>query len=230
MTKFKYYSLVEARNARGVVVVIDVLRAFTTAACAFEAGADKIYPVATIDEAFRLRKIIPSSLIMGEENGYKVAGFEFGNSPVEISNQNLDGKNLIQRTTAGTQGIVQVRGADQLLAASFVVASATGNFIKTLEPSLVSLVVTGDSYGRDGDEDRACGEYIEALVKGKCPNPDKFTDRVKTSSVGMAVSAGEIDTISAYDLEFSSQIDKFNFYMPVISKDGATIIIKGEEK
>ena len=230
MTIYNYYSLNEAHKARGVVVVIDVLRAFTTAACAFEAGADRIFPVATIDEAFNLRQSIPWALIMGEDLGNKVGGFDFGNSPAEISNQNLDGKILIQRTTAGTQGIVQVQGADQLLAASFVVASATGNFIQTLKPSLVSFVVTGDSYGRDGDEDRACGEYIEALIKGMYPNPDKFSNRVKSSSVGMTVSAGEIATVSANDLELSIQINKFDFYMPVIFDDGALIIIKGEQK
>jgi len=40
-----------ARAATGVVVVIDVMRAFTTAAYAFEAGIGEIELVSTVEEA-----------------------------------------------------------------------------------------------------------------------------------------------------------------------------------
>jgi 2-phosphosulfolactate phosphatase len=43
-------------DARGVVVVVDVLRAFTTAAYAFAGGAEEIFLVSTVEEAFSLRK------------------------------------------------------------------------------------------------------------------------------------------------------------------------------
>lgn len=45
-----------ARNARGLVVLIDVLRAFTTAAYVLNNGARKIIPVGRLEEAFRLKK------------------------------------------------------------------------------------------------------------------------------------------------------------------------------
>ena len=50
-------SLIEgARRAKGTVVVIDVFRAFTTAAVAFARGVEKIILTAEPDEALALRK------------------------------------------------------------------------------------------------------------------------------------------------------------------------------
>jgi hypothetical protein len=47
------------------VVVIDVLRSFTTAAYAFAAGASTIYPVETIAGAFRLLRRVPDAATTG---------------------------------------------------------------------------------------------------------------------------------------------------------------------
>ena len=50
-------SLLEgAQQAEGTVVIIDVYRAFTTAAVAFLKGAEKIILVAEVEEALALRK------------------------------------------------------------------------------------------------------------------------------------------------------------------------------
>ena len=49
-------SLLEgAKRATGAVVIVDVFRAFTTAAVALARGAERIVMVAEIDEALRLR-------------------------------------------------------------------------------------------------------------------------------------------------------------------------------
>ncbi|MFU8827781.1 MAG: 2-phosphosulfolactate phosphatase, partial [Brevefilum sp.] len=157
MTEFRYFNLHDAHLACGVVVVIDVLRAFTTAAHAFDVGAAKILPVASVSEALSLRDKIPDALVMGEVDGEQPVGFDFGNSPVQIRKQNLTGCTLIQRTSAGTQGLVRAQQAGLLFAASFVVARATALQIQALNASEVSFVITGASLGRDGDEDRACG-------------------------------------------------------------------------
>jgi 2-phosphosulfolactate phosphatase len=71
-------------TATGLVVVIDVLRAFTTSAFLFQAGAEEIILVSGVDEAFQLRKEIPDSIIVGEVDGIRVPGFDLGNSPSTI--------------------------------------------------------------------------------------------------------------------------------------------------
>src|SRR6266540_3715942 len=52
-------------DATGAVIAIDVLRAFTTAAFAFAAGARDILLVSTVGEALALRERFPGSFVMG---------------------------------------------------------------------------------------------------------------------------------------------------------------------
>jgi 2-phosphosulfolactate phosphatase len=215
MIIFHYFPLAEAHLASGVTVVVDVLRAFTTAAYALAAGANGIYPVGTVAEALRLKGDLPNALTMGEVNALKPEEFDFGNSPAAISKQKLHGKNLVQRTSAGTQGIVQAVNADSLLAASFVVAGATAAYLRNLAPSSISFIITGDSLGRDGDEDRACAEFIAALASGHQPNASAFIERVKTSTVGRSFLDGLNPHLSPLDLAMSIRVDQFNFPLVV---------------
>lgn len=224
MTVFKYHTLDEAQMASGLVIVIDVLRAFTTAAYAFERGAEKILPVARVEEAFQLSKRIPGSLIMGEVDGIKPEGFDFGNSPDEISAMNLSGRTLIQRTSAGTQGILRAVHADRLFAASFVVAKATANQIQHINPGVVSFIVTGESLGRDGDEDRTCGEYIQSLIVGEDHDPEIFTKRVATSSVGQFFKLSQNPYISVKDFDLSIEVNRFSFTLPIEHEQGLWVM------
>lgn len=224
MTDFKYFSLDKANQANGLVVVIDVLRAFTSAAYAFNGGAEKILPVAGVKEALQLRKRIPGSLIMGEVGGVKPPEFDIGNSPASISKLNLNRKIIIQRTSAGTQGIVLAKNADQLFAASFVVAKATAETIHRLNPEVVSFIITGESMGRDGDEDRACGEYIQKLINDWAADHTAFIHRVGTSSAGRSFLEGENFSGSEKDFELSIQTNIFPFALPVHRKDSLLIM------
>ncbi len=101
-----------------------MIRAFTTAAYAFSAGAAEIYLVGTVDEALAFKAAHPGALAMGEERGLRPDGFDFPNSPAMVREADLDGRTLVQRTSAGTQGVVRAVDATRLWAASLVVASA----------------------------------------------------------------------------------------------------------
>jgi 2-phosphosulfolactate phosphatase len=105
-------SLLEgARQAAGAVAIIDVFRAFTTAAVAFANGASRIVMVGSVEEALSLRDSGVVQVCMGEVSGRAPAGFDFGNSPFEIQDVDFGGKAIAQRTSAGTQGIVAARDA-----------------------------------------------------------------------------------------------------------------------
>ncbi len=224
MTRFLYFPLSRVEEAHGVVVVIDVLRAFTTAAYAFDRGAEEILPVSTIAEAFNLKTQFPESLIMGEENGVKPEGFDFGNSPLDISKQDLKSRTIIQRTSAGTQGLTRTKNHQILIAASFVVASATAKYLKSINPEMVSFIITGQSLGRDGDEDQACAEYIEQLFRGETPNPGDFTARILTSTVGQFFIKENLSYLTQTDVEMSSLVDIFDFVMLVKNEENYKVL------
>ncbi len=84
---------------------------------------------------------------MGEVGGRAPAGFDFGNSPFELSQADLTGKTIIQRTGAGTQGIVAAKQAERLYSASLVTAGATARALLAGSPDRVTLVAMGNNAG-----------------------------------------------------------------------------------
>lgn len=221
--KFHYANLENCHEAAGVVVVVDVIRAFTNAAFAFHRGAAEIYPVSGVDEALQLKAQIPYSLACGEVGGLPPEGFDFGNSPTQTNALDLRGKTIIQRTGAGTQGIVRSVNAETMLAASLAVAAATVRFIQSRAPAAVTFVITGESYN-GGDEDFACAEYLEALLKGESPDPAPFRERVFNSRDGIQHLDPLQTAFPVTDLDHCARIDAFDFAMLVTQENGRRVM------
>ena len=153
-----------AAEAKGIVVIIDVFRAFSVACYCFKKGAVRIYPVGEIADALSLNKEIPDSILIGERYGKKLEGFDFGNSPTEIISADLHSKVVVHTTHAGTQGLVNAFHADELLTGAFVNASATAAYIRGRAPEIVTLVRMGLNGEISSDEDNLCAEYLESLL------------------------------------------------------------------
>ena len=163
--KIKIFEFIEgARKAEGVAVIIDVFRAFSTECYAFDSGAARIIATATPEEAFTLKKKYSNSVLVGERNEKKIEGFDFGNSPTEIIKADLHGKTVIHTTTAGTQGLINAKNADIVLAAGFVNAGATADYIKIINPENVSLVAMGYRATISAEEDLLCARLIASIL------------------------------------------------------------------
>ena len=156
-----------AKKAKGLTVVIDVFRAFTTACFIMNNSAEAIYPVGSVEEAFRLKDILPNCLLVGERNEVIVPGFDYGNSPANIEHTDFSGKNIVHTTSAGTQGIVNAVNADEIITAAFVNAPAVVRYIKKAAPENVSIVCMGKAALSPAEEDTWCAEYIRALLLGE---------------------------------------------------------------
>lgn len=209
--RFHQVTLAEADALAGVVVVVDVLRAFTTAALALAAGATAVRCVGSVSDALAARAAHPDSLAIGEVDGRRPPGFDLGNSPTALADTAVDGRLLIQRTTAGTQGLVAAApNATALYACSFVCAGPTARVLTTLAPDSVSFVLTGVDH-RDGDEDRACADYVAALIADADTDPRSYLERVRSADAAAAFRDPLDPDMPASDVDHALRLDAVDF-------------------
>lgn len=222
-TAARFLSREEARSATGAVVAVDVLRAFTTAAHAFAAGARHVFLVAEVEEALAFKRAHAGSLAMGEVGGLRPDGFDFSNSPVAVAARDLRGRVLVQRTSAGTQGVVAATGATRLWCASLVTASATARAVNACGLGAPAYVLTGRadaSQPREGLDDLATAELIEAIRVGAAHDAPATRTAVASSEEAartLALAQGHVD---ARDIAFCTDVDRFDFAMEVSRVDG----------
>lgn len=221
------FGIESAPAARGHVVVIDVLRAFTCAAFAFDAGADSIVLVSTTDEAFAVRRARPDVLLMGEVGGRLIPGFDFSNSPNELvrAKERLRGKTLVQRTGCGTQGVTSARDADAIYLGSLPVASATCRHLQRIGAETVTLLAMGSPSGSDGPEDVACRTYMADVLRGRAPDRDAAIREVRESKGGRWALDPAVDWISPQDLMWATAVDYVSFAMPV-QREGELLVAR----
>lgn len=218
--KFKRCTLDDCQHATGVVLIIDVLRAFSTAAYAFSRGAKEIYLVSGVDEALTLKGQIPNSKVMGEVGGLPPQGFDFGNSPTRILEHDLSGTTLIQRTGAGTQGAVRAVHAEVMLATSLVVAEATINVVREMKPDEITFVITG---GMENDEDVVCAEFLEKQLTGQVMDANEVIRRVVASRDALQ-HMPDHPQFPKSDLDYCSRINAFDFAMPIVRENGQLVM------
>ena len=208
----------EVADVAGPVVVVDVIRAFTTAAYAFAAGARHIYLVDTVAEALAMRQADPDLLAMGEDRGRRPAGFDFSNSPVAIATADLDGRELVQRTSAGTAGVVAARSATRLWCASLVCASATAAAVNASSLGAPTYVITGnlaDRPERNGADDLATAQLIERARLGRDLDAERTRQAVANSDEARrTLTLGRGDSYPE-DIIYATRIDAFDFAMEV---------------
>ncbi len=214
-----------AACARGVVVVIDVIRAFTVSAYALAGGAAECRLVATVEEALALARSLPGSVVSAEVDGLPVEGIPISNSPTAIRDVDLGGRVVVQRSTSGVQAALAARDCDRLFAGALVVASATARHVARLRPEVVTLVASAAPLGHL--EDRACADLIEAMLENR-PLPDlaaRLAPLEETPRI-RRMRAGRWPGAPPSDLDLCLALDTFDFAMAVDRNDGWLRVVK----
>ncbi len=226
--KIQRVGLAACPGLTGTVVVVDVLRSFTTAAVAFAAGARAIYAVEDAAQARRLTDAIPGALTVGSlPGGASIPGFDFPNSPARLAAVELAGRALLMSTAGGMRGLLTSVNADLVLAAGLVGAAATARLLERLAPSRLTFVITGIWTDRDGDEDHACADLIEALLADERVDPAPFEARVRNSDFGRRFTGGPDSPLPAADLEHCARANRFDFALRV-RREGTTVVLAPE--
>lgn len=220
----RYLSRFELEGVTGTVVVVDVLRAFTTAAYALGGGANAIHLVKGLDEAVELGRSIPGALVVGEDHGRKPPTFDLPNSPWYVHRADLDGRDVVLRTGSGTQGVVAAVDADRLFAAALVNASATAAAVGGGGAPAPTYVLSGWLDDWAADDDRLTAEHVEARRIGAPTDDGAVAAALRASPEAfrtLEVGEGHMDP---RDVDLAADVDRFDFAMEVVrSERGLTI-------
>jgi 2-phosphosulfolactate phosphatase len=198
-----------ARQATGVVVVIDVMRAFTTAAYAFAAGIHEIDLVATVEEALAI-----PGFRMGEVGGRLIPGFNHNNSPSQLRGRRLSGRAVL-RTGSGSRCVVEATQAAEVWLGSLVVASATTRALANRNE--VTFVASGRPH--EGEEDIACAELMAAWLRGISYPKESVVAAVAGSRAAARHRSSDTD-FPLEDVGCAVAIDTFDFAMKAERRDG----------
>jgi len=212
--------LTGAERATGDVAIIDVFRAFTTAAVALANGASRIIMVGTVEEALTLRDRGVGQLCMGEVGGRAPPGFDFGNSPFAIQAVDFAGETIIQRTSAGTQGIVAASGAKRLYAASLVTANPTARALGSGMPDRITLIAMGKSGVLRTDEDELCALHLRNLLEGRRGNPEAVRQVILAGAEAKRFHDPIPPHIYSEDVAIALDIGRYDFAVRVVIEDG----------
>jgi 2-phosphosulfolactate phosphatase len=202
-----------ARQARGLAVIIDVFRAFSSACYVFGNGASEILCAGEVETAFRLKDEDPERILMGERNEKMVEGFRYGNSPFQLEHEDFRGKTIVLTTSAGTRGMVNATGADEILTGSFVNVDAVVNYIRSQSPGKVSLVCMGYAAQRPIEEDSFCAEYIRAKLQGEEPDFDAMAETIRKTSGRRFFLAQNQGHAPSTDFYLCLDINRFDFVL-----------------
>lgn len=211
-----------AKKAEGIAVIIDVFRASNTIIAMLAQGVESIIPVGDLERAYRLKSEHPDYLLFGERNGLPPEGFDYGNSPAKASKLNLHGKKAIITTSAGSQGIVNARNADEILVGSFANVSAVVDYIKQKNTQEISLVAIGCEAREKAVEDEQCALYMKKMLEGRTPDFQSMKEVILRSD-----GANRLRRLNQQiDLKFALKLDIYNIVPRVFEEDGILIVSK----
>jgi 2-phosphosulfolactate phosphatase len=160
---------------------------------------------------------------MGEVDGIKPEPFDFGNSPYEISQQDLSGKTLVQSTRAGTVGATTATGATAIYLGAFVTATATVRAIQRSAPPLVSIVAMGVATKQRADEDEQCALYLRNLLQGRQPDREAVRHLVRIGQEAQKYGDPTQPQYAPEDRDMALQIDRYSFALTVSREDGLLV-------
>jgi 2-phosphosulfolactate phosphatase len=154
--------------ANRVVAVVDVLRASTSIAIALDNGARAVIPLASSEDVISRSKSLERSEVRlaGERKSQQIAGFDVGNSPRDFTREVVEGKTILMTTTNGTNAILTVQGARDVVIASYVNFSAVLSMLRAaLRGGTDVAILCAGQEKRFALEDAACaGLYVQHIT------------------------------------------------------------------
>ena len=224
------FTRVELRPAE-VAVVVDVLRATSTAAQALAAGYRRVLCAESIERARQLRG--PARVLAGERQCVMPAGFDQGNSPREAIARR--GDELVLATTNGAPTIVAAtQHAPRVLLACLLNFGAVLRELglRAREPELDVQVVCSGTDGAVALEDVYVAGRLSAALPGNRTDAARVAEAVarafETPLEALAASADAAALAEANlsgDIEYCALESQLDVVPAVIAAGTGTAVI-----
>jgi 2-phosphosulfolactate phosphatase len=224
---------VKLRNC--ICAVIDTIRATSTVAAMLGCGGESVVIAADKKQAFELKVIFKDYLLCGEVGGLAPKGFDYGNSPVEISNLDAKGRNFILMTTNGTQSIFKVSECAEVFTLSIINLNHVLDCMveSALEKNCDILLLCSGEKGKIAYDDAYTAglavkylltrpfafEFSDSakIVLGACLSEINIPDALEKSTSARSLRAVSPES-SGEDIAYVSCPNKFKV-APVVSKE-----------
>lgn len=200
-----YSHLDDPAKIDGFTIVIDVFRAFTVAYYVWENNPDRYIITNSVDHALELKKRSHNPVLIGERDGVKVPGFDYGNSPTAIQDKDFSRCTVIHTTTAGTKGVLDQPAQNEVIVGSFVNKDAMLKYVSNKGIQTVNLFCTAPPGW--GDEDYLFAKHFRKLLLGE---KSDFADIVEELRVGSGLRLLQSKTEPAADFDYSLQRNRFD--------------------
>lgn len=193
-----------------VIVVVDVIRATTTAVTALSTGR-RVFPVRTSDEAFVVASTLDNPLLVGELGGNMPYGFDMTNSPAQIATRDDIERPIVLVSSSGTSLLMNSAGSEAVYVSCFRNYRAIAEYLIGKYERIA--VLGAGTRGQFREEDQMCCAWVaEILVKAgykaETSNTREFIYRWSGVEAKI-ISDGE----SAEYLRKSGQTDDLDFIL-----------------
>jgi len=215
-----------------IAILVDILRASSTITTALFYGVKEIIPTLEISTAFKLATE-NNALLMGERNCVKIKNFDFGNSPVEITNKKVRDKTIVFSSTNFPKTLSSSKNSSLILIGSFLNLNILTKYAFEFasKNNLDICFVLAGSSENSSDEDLAfAGASALLLSKYKYISFDKSILKAIHFVSKKRIENCVLDSIHARkliksgfrkDVEFSIKRDKFNV-IPILKANRIT--------
>ena len=165
------------KSEDSIVVIVDILRATSAICAAFDRGAEKIIPVATIEEARKYKE--QGFLVAAERDGVVLDFADFGNSPENFTEERVKGKTVVYSTTNGTQAIMMAEGCKSVAIASYLNHRVISEWLISQENDIV-IFCSGWKDRFSLEDSVYAGALAETLM-----NSGKFTNNCDSAMASL---------------------------------------------
>lgn len=163
-------------------VVIDVIKFSTTVVQLLKNDVKYIKPFKDSDKAHEFKDKRENVVLVGEEDGVRVDGFDYNNSPTEIENSNLKNMKVGIRTTNGTRAIKEIGMDNNIYIGGTINAKFLASELRKYDEKIY-LVASG-RHGKESIEDTVGAKLIKDYCENKPINQKKieeYKDQIKES-------------------------------------------------